>query len=190
MRIGLTGGIGTGKSTVSEYLIKHGYPVIDADKVARELVNPGSDVLGELVDYFGSGILQEDGTLNRKVLGQIVFSDREKKQFLDHLMHRKILDEIGLQIEKTQGSIFIDAALLFETGLDQMVDLVWVVDADDEVRIQRVRKRDGLKREEIISRINAQMDRAQKLSKGNEVIHNSGDVNALYRQIDELLKKL
>lgn len=194
--VGLTGGIGSGKSTVTDYLVSKGFYVLDADKIAREIVLPGSEMLIELSSVFGKGILQEDGSLDRKKLGDIVFSDAEKKKTLDRLMHTRILELIHERIlqfrEETEHAkaIFIDAPLLFETGLDQSADEIWVIDVDDETRIRRIMARDGLQREEILKRIESQMTREEKNSRANVILDNTGEPEALYRQIDELLKKI
>lgn len=194
--VGLTGGIGSGKSTVSDYLISKGLHVLDADKIAREIVLPGSDMLIELSAVFGKGILQEDGSLDRKKLGAIVFSDAEKKEILDRMMHTRILELIHERIlqfrEESEHAkvIFIDAPLLFETGLDKSADEIWVIDVDDETRIRRIMARDCLQREEILKRIESQMTRDEKNSRADVILDNSGEPEALYRQIDQLLEKI
>lgn len=207
--IGLTGGIGSGKTTVSDYLISKGYHVLDADQIAREIVLPGSEMLIRLSAVFGEEIIAEDGSLNRKKLGNIVFSDAEKKKTLDSMMHTEILELIHERIhqfrEKTEaaaesaidpefrsrnGVIFIDAPLLFETGLHESVSEIWVVDADDETRIKRIMERDGLKREEILKIISSQMARNEKNRRADIILDNTGDQKALYRQLEELLKKI
>jgi dephospho-CoA kinase len=194
--VGLTGGIGSGKSTVTDYLISQGFHVLDADRIAREIVLPGSDMLIELSSVFGKKILQDDGSLDRKKLGGIVFSDAEKKKTLDRLMHTRILELIHeriLQFREEQAHakvIFIDAPLLFETGLYKSANEIWVIDADDETRIRRIMARDGLQREEILKRIESQMTREEKNSRADVILDNTGDQEALYRQIDELLKKI
>ena len=207
--IGLTGGIGSGKSTVSDYLISKGFHVLDADKIAREIVLPGSEMMIRLTAVFGEGILLEDGSLNRKKLGEIVFSDSEKRKTLDSLMHTRILELIHEAIFRIREEaeqvpagntgpentvknkvIFIDAPLLFETGLDKSVSEVWVIDVDDETRIERIMERDGLKREEILQRISTQMARSEKQQRADVVLDNTGDQETLFRQIDLLLQKL
>lgn len=207
--IGLTGGIGSGKSTVTDYLISKGFHVLDADKIAREIVLPGSEMLIQLTAVFGEEILLEDGSLNRKKLGEIIFSDSEKKRAMDSLMHTRILELIHERIfrikeeaeEMTPGNtgpgntlkrkvIFIDAPLLFETGLDKSVGEVWVIDVDDETRIRRIMERDGLKREEILKRISTQMERSEKQRRADVILDNTGNQESLFRQIDMLLEKL
>lgn len=190
--IGLTGGIGTGKSTVSDYLIQKGYRVLDADKVAKEIVSPNSEILIQLKDTFGKEILYEDGTLNRKKLADIIFSNPEKKAILDKLMHKKIIEVLLKKTTSFSGEkvVFIDAPLLYESNLDLYLDKVWVVDADDEIRIQRVIQRDQLTREEIIKRIQNQMSRKEKLRRADCIINNSTNKVDLYKQIDKLLNEL
>lgn len=190
--IGLTGGIGSGKTTVSDYLISRGYPVLDADRIAREIVLPGSEMLIRLAAVFGEEIIREDGSLDRRKLGDIVFSDPEKKKTLDSLMHTEILELIHERIYRFRESaevIFIDAPLLFETGLDKSVNEIWVVDVDNETRIKRIMERDGLKRDEILKRISTQMTREEKNRRADVILDNTGDQEALYRQIEQLLKK-
>ncbi|HWQ80000.1 MAG TPA: dephospho-CoA kinase [Anaerovoracaceae bacterium] len=207
--IGLTGGIGSGKSTVTDYLTARGFHVLDADKIAREIVLPGSEMLIRLAAAYGDGIISEDGSLDRKKLGEIVFADPEKRKTLDALMHAEILELIHERILRYReeadtvavGSsepgailkykvIFIDAPLLFETGLEKSVGEVWVIDTDEETRIKRIMERDGLEREEILMRINNQMARGEKNRRADVILDNTGDQETLYRQIDRLLEKI
>ncbi len=205
--IGLTGGIGAGKSTVTERLTKLGYKVIDADKIAREIVLPGEKTLLELEEAFGSEIIFDDGTLNRKKLADIVFSDFEKKELLDRLMHGKIneivKDRIAIYENEEflnigpEGSaplrhsiVFLDAPLLLETGLDKLVNKIWVVDADEGIRRSRIIERDGLSEEEIGKRISSQMNRQDKRDCADEVLDNSGTIEELHKQIDQLLYRI
>lgn len=207
--IGLTGGIGSGKSTISDYLTQRGFHVLDADKIAREIVMPGSEALIELISVFGEEILLSDGSLDRKKLGAIIFSDAEKKKMLDDIMHTRILEIIHQKVVEFRETIaqvgrgnvgtarlardrtiFIDAALLFETGLDKFVSEIWVVDVEKEIRIKRVIDRDGLSRGEILKRIENQMNQEQKNSRADEILDNSGSKEALYQQIDDLINRL
>ena len=194
MLIGLTGGIGAGKSTVSDYLRAKGYPVFDADEVAREIVEPnsGTDTLSLLSSAFGEDIIKADGSLNRSRLASIAFSDPEKKARLDQIMHGKVIEILLQRAEEMalEPLVFIDVPLLFESGMDRHFAQIWLVDADDEARIKRVIERDGSSREEVLRRIGYQMDRAGKISRSSVVLDNSGDREILYRQIDEELYKL
>jgi dephospho-CoA kinase len=205
--IGLTGGIGAGKSTVSSYLTTKGYEIIDADKIAREIVTPGSAILERLVGAFGVEILQQDGSLNRKKLAEIIFSDNEKKKLLDSIMQLKIreaiLDRLGTAQRSQneargtlnvpafkQGVVFLDAPLLYETGLDAYTDLVWLVDADEDIRIKRIMERDHITESDVRRRLMSQMTREEKLAKAKIVLDNSGGMENLYNQVDDLLLQL
>ncbi len=190
--IGLTGGIGAGKTTVSEYLKEKGYTVLDADLVAREIVEPGTETLLTLAETFGKDIIDPDGSLNRGRLADIAFSDSKQKKLLDRIMHGKVI-KILLDRAKTmsdQQLVFIDVPLLFESGMDQYMDQVWLVDADDEVRILRVMDRDGSSREEVLNRIRYQLGRDEKKEKAHFILDNSGVKGSLYNQIDKILNIL
>ena len=190
--IGRTGGIGAGKTTVSEYLKEKGYTVLDADLVAREIVEPGTETLLTLAETFGKDIIDPDGSLNRGRLADIAFSDSKQKKLLDRIMHGKVI-KILLDRAKTmsdQQLVFIDVPLLFESGMDQYMDQVWLVDADDEVRILRVMDRDGSSREEVLNRIRYQLGRDEKKEKAHFILDNSGVKGSLYNQIDKILNIL
>ena len=196
--IGLTGGIGTGKSTVSRYLTTKGYKIIDADRIAREVVEPGQPALKALVEEFGPEILLEDGRLNRRELARLAFASPEGKAALDRITHGAIfarIEELQLQyaaeLEKTSDAvIFLDVPLLFETGFDRKADLVWVVDVPDEIRVQRVVLRDGLTEEEVWARIKNQMSREEKIARADVVLDNSGTPEELYAQVDARLNEV
>jgi dephospho-CoA kinase len=191
--IGLTGGIGSGKSTVSDILKEQGIPVVDGDLIAREVVEPHRPAYDEIVRVFGAEILQQDGTLNRKRIGEIVFSDPEKLSILNRITHKEIYRVILERLEslKEAGTplVFLDVALLFETGFNQLTDWVWVVDAPDSVRVERIQKRDGLKEEEILKRIQSQMSRELRNKKGDLVLDNSKSREELKAQILQELKQ-
>lgn len=191
--IGLTGGIGSGKSTVSDILKEQGIPVVDGDRIAREVVEPHRPAYDEIVRVFGTEVLQQDGTLNRKHIGEIVFSDPEKLSVLNSITHKEIYRVILERLEslKETGTslVFLDVALLFETGFDQLTDWVWVVDAPDAVRVERIQKRDGLKEEEILKRIQSQMSRELRNTKGNLVLDNSKSREELKARILQELKQ-
>jgi len=190
--IGLTGGIGAGKSTVSDYLKQKGYPVLDADLVAREIVEPGTETLSELSRTFGEEILNPDRSLDRGALAKIAFSDPENKKILDQIMHGKVI-EILLSRAKAMTEepvVFIDVPLLFETGMDRYMDQVWLVDADEDVRIQRVMERDGSSMEDVRKRIRYQSGRDEKIKRSDVVLNNCCDRDILYEQIDERLSEL
>lgn len=191
--IGLTGGIGTGKSTASAYLKQKGFAVIDADQIARQVVEPGMPLLMTLAKTFGSQILREDGSLDRKALASIVFSDPDKRRTLDGIMHGAIIQVIDEQIaacrkERCRG-ILIDAPLLFETNLDEKCSSTWLITARQDIRIARVCARDNMTREEVEARIRSQMDEGEKRRRANIVIDNSGTREELEMRLDEVLKQ-
>jgi dephospho-CoA kinase len=190
--IGLTGGIATGKSTVSRYLIEQNYPVVDCDKLARIAVEPGRPAYIDIVDYFGAEILLEDGSLNRKALGNIVFSDKRKLDKLNEIIHPRIRDLVLEKIEEYRlngyEKIFVDAPLLFETGLNQLCDEVWLVSIPTELQIERMVNRDNVSVDYAKSVIASQMSLEEKRKKSDKVIENSKDLASLYKLVDELLK--
>ncbi len=193
-RIGLTGGIGTGKSTVSNYISSRGYTIIDADRIAREVVEPGSPVLAELESAFGSGIIDDDGSLKRKALADIVFTDEAAMKKMNGIMHGAIisamLDRADEAERAGEKAVFFDAPLLFETGMETMCDSVWLVVADDDVRIRRIMIRDGFTEAEVLERFASQMPDDEKKKRSDCLIDNSTTLESLYAQVDELLDVL
>ena len=192
--IGLTGGIGSGKSTVSSYLRDKGFYIIDADEMARNMTAKGSKCLENLEKAFGSEVILEDGNLNRKKLGEIVFADKEKKAKLEELTTEVVVKNIEdetehLRITGKYDIIFLDVPLLFETGLNKCCDAVVVVTADDNVRIQRVVDRDGISPLQVRARINNQMSTEEKISMATDVIDNSEGKEELHSKIEQLLVK-
>ncbi|MBQ2305070.1 MAG: dephospho-CoA kinase [Firmicutes bacterium] len=190
--IGLTGGIGSGKSTVSEYLIKKGYTVIDADAISRAATAPGGPALKPILLEFGAGVFKDDGTLDRKAMADMVFASREGRHRLEDIVCTIVKDEFMAQVEHLReeghvGPVFFDAPLLFEMGLEKDMDECWLVTASVETRIRRVMKRDGLSREEILRRIDSQMSDDEKEKLADHVITNSLDLTWLYEQVDALL---
>ena len=196
--IGLTGGIGAGKSTVSRYLKTKGYAVIDADEIAKEVVEPGGSALKRLVQQFGDEILMKDGSLNRRKLAAIAFATEEGKNALNRITHGAIfarIDERKAELaaclrEQKDALVFLDAPLLFETGLDQKVDSVWVVDVPDDIRMERIQKRNGWTEEEIRNRMKNQMARQEKLARADRVLDNSQTEEYLCAQVDHLLAQM
>ena len=192
--IGLTGGIGSGKSTVSEYLSKNmGLTIIDADQIARDVTRPGQETLLKLREAFGSEIINDDGTLDRRKLAGIAFQSDEKKKLLEKITHSAIREEINCTLRtsaaKHENAVVLDVPLLMESGIDGLCDTVWVVTTAKDVRIERISARDGITKEEINARINAQISDRERFARADEIIDNSGDKEALYREIERLIKK-
>lgn len=193
--IGLTGGIGTGKSTVSDYLKQKGCLIIDADGISRKMTGEGGEALQPIREYFGSDVFFDDGCLNRKKLGAIVFSDPVKLQALEKITTKEVIKKIMLTLQKLRddgyaGVAVIDAPLLFECGMEHIADENWLVSADMGVRVSRVMERDGLSRREIIERIENQMPEEQKKKLADVFVDNSGSLDKLYRQIDSLIARV
>ena len=193
--IGLTGGTGSGKSVVSKSLAEAGAVIVDADKIAHEIILKGEPAYQEIVEYYGTGILDAEGNIIRKKLGEIVFNDKEKLAFLNQCTHKYITAEVKKQIaaakaEGTAAAIIVDAPLLLEAKLEAVCDLVWVVYADPEVRAQRVMDRDGITYELAKARISNQKSWEEYKSAASAVIDNSKDLGHLKEQISEILKLL
>ncbi len=191
MKIGLTGGIGSGKSSVAALLAKRGIQVVDADAIAREVVEPGSSGLAALVEQFGSGIQQADGSLNRAALAEIAFSSTAATAALNAITHPLIVERTSqLFALAPEGSVVVhDIALLTELGLGDNYDLVVVVDCPDEVRIARLVNR-GLTAQDARARIEAQATREDRLAIADVVVDNSGSWRSLELQVDELFERI
>ena len=195
MVLGLTGQTGAGKSTVCQLLQnEHDICVVDADKIAREVVTSGTDCLAEIVLCFSITVLNEDGTLNRKKLGKIVFNDREKLKQLNSITFPYIIagmkEQINKGIKAGHSIVILDAPVLFESKSDQLCDKVLAIIADTEVRKNRIMQRDGLTSEEALARMNSQHGDDFYTSRADYIIRNDGDVTALRLQVVELLEKL
>lgn len=191
--IGLTGNIGSGKSTVGRRLERLGARVIDADQVAREVVLPGTPALKEIVESFGPGILDSRGALDRKRMGELVFANPEARARLNSITHPRIKEAIEREIEKARlhpqsctcdGVVVIEAPLLIEVGLHHDADEVWVVKIDEEEQLRRLVERDKLSPDEARLRIASQMPQAEKLKYASRVIDNSGDLDTTLNQVD------
>jgi dephospho-CoA kinase len=190
-RIGLTGGIGAGKSTVARLLAAHGAVVVDADALAREVVAPGTPGLQQVVDAFGDGVLREDGALDREALGRIVFNDPERRRELEQITHpligrrtQELFDQAG-----PDDVVVHDVPLLVELGMAPLYDAVVVVEAPDDVRLTRLEGR-GLPREQALERIRTQADPEQRRAAATVVVDNTGDEAALQQRVDEVWREL
>lgn len=196
--IGLTGGIASGKSTVSSTLREKGYTVIDADKIAREVVEIDKPAYKEIVNFFGNEILCEDRTINRKILGRIIFNDESLRKKLNTITHPYIFQEIKRQINlhcSKKNLVFLDIPLLFEEyemikKYNICFDEIWLVYVDKNTQIRRLMDRDLITKEEALSKINSQMSLEKKREKSTRIINNQGDLLELKDKIEDILNKL
>lgn len=187
LKVGLTGGIGSGKSTVCRLFADLGVPIVDADIIARQLVEPGQPALTRLAEAFGASILNDDGTLNRAELRARTFSDGRVRQQLDTIMHPLVYREIESVVTCLQSAYCIIAVpLLLETQKADAVDRVLIVDCSVETQIQRVLERDRVKREQTEAIIAAQVDRERRLAVADDVIDNSTTPAHLAEQVKKL----
>jgi len=190
--IGLTGGIGSGKSTVSQSFEKLGVPIIDADQLTRELVAPGQPALKEIADQLGNDLLTIEGELDRAQLRRRIFANPEQRHTLEAILHPRARDVTLQQLAALRESatpptyIILSVPLLIESGWVDMVDRVLVVDATPEQQRQRASQRDGLSTEHIDAVMRSQVDRDTRLAAADDVIHNHSDLPSLQQQIDTL----
>ena len=189
--IGLTGSIACGKSTVSAYLASRGFPVVDGDRLSRELTAPGSPVLGSIRRSFGDSVFCEDGSLNRRRLGQLIFSDPQARQDLDALMAPYLMSLTRRRIDELRSSgtplCILDMPLLYEKGYDRLCDTVWTVWLPENIQIARLMARDGYSYEEALSRIRSVLSSDEKACRADRVIDNSGPVEQTVNIVSELL---
>jgi dephospho-CoA kinase len=186
-RVGLTGGIASGKSTVAKFFAALGVPIIDTDQVAREVVEPGQPPLERLVERFGRAILTPDGHLDRPKLREIVFSDPKARTDLEALTH----PAIGTAVEAWSAAAggpyqILIIPLLVEKNLVSQVDRALVVDCDEELQIRRLQTRDGSTVEQARAILNAQTSRAARLKAAHDIVHNDGDLSAVRDQVSAL----
>jgi dephospho-CoA kinase len=192
LRVGLTGGIGAGKSEVSARLAAQGAVVIDADAIAREVVEPGTEGLAEVVEAFGPEVLLPDGGLDRPRLGEIVFADSELRGRLNAIVHPKVGARMA-ELEREAGPaaiVVLDVPLIAESGRTDGYDLVVVVDAPPRVQVDRLVRRRGMTREQAKARMAAQASREDRLAIADIVIDNSGSLAELDRQVGDLWAEL
>lgn len=189
--IGLTGGIATGKSTVSNYLLSLGIPVIDADLISREVVEPGQPGLLKLLQKFGPEILTQDGQLNRPALAQKLFHNEAVRQQVNQLLHPLIYDTMFERVAafQSQGEalVFLDIPLLFETQTKNLFDDIWLVYVPEPIQLERLMKRDQLSQEAAVARIASQLSIEKKRLLADVIIDNSGTIEATLVQVKSLL---
>jgi dephospho-CoA kinase len=192
LRVGLTGGIGTGKSEVSRRLVSYGAVVIDADAVAREVVAPGTPGLAEVASAFGPDVLRGDGSLNRERLGELVFGDESLRRKLNAIVHPRVRERMA-ELERQAGDapvIVHDVPLLAENHLAGSFDLVVVVDVPARIQLDRLARERGMSREQVAARMNAQATREDRLAVADIVVDNSGSLAELDREVGDLWAEL
>ncbi|HEC19998.1 MAG TPA: dephospho-CoA kinase [Gammaproteobacteria bacterium] len=190
--IGLTGGIGSGKSTVSQYFAELGVPVIDADQLTRQLVEPGQPALQEIFEQLGHELLTVEGELDRAQLRRRIFAHPEQRQTLEAILHPRAREAAEQQLSVLRASspppdyVILSVPLLIESGWSDLVDRVLVVDTPPELQRQRASQRDGLDAEQIDAVMQTQVDRDTRLAAADDVIHNDSDLATLRKQVEAL----
>lgn len=190
--IGLTGGIGSGKSTIARRFAEHGAHIVDADKIAREVVEPGKPALAEIIAHFGVGVINPDGTLNRSALGDIVFTDASERDILNSIVHPAVQRRTTeLFAEAPPDSVVVyDVPLLVEANPAYSFDVIIVASAPEGVRVERLMEHRGMLESEALSRIQSQAPEEERLKIAHHVIDTSGDINHTYAQVDALWNQL
>lgn len=193
-RIGLTGGIASGKSTVAEMLREHGIKVIDADQVARQIVQPGEPAYRELVALFGRGILQPDGQIDRQQLAQIIFADAKARRQLDEITHPRVLCQMERLVAQAEQAgyrlpIVLDIPLLIESNQQHTVDEIWLVVVPPEKQVERLMARNRLSRAAALARVAAQLPLTAKLPWATEIIDNGSTLTETKAQVVQSLKQ-
>lgn len=189
--VGLTGNIGSGKSSIAHYFKELGARFIDADQVGRDVVEPGTAGLQQIVQYFGADILNPDGTMNRSQVADIVFNNPEALKQLNAIVHPHIRSELLKAITAYKSKpdtqlLIIEAALLIETGLYELVDEVWLVTVNSETQIQRVIKRDAATKEQVSARLASQMPQQDKIPYADRIIDNNGSPEDTIKQVRQI----
>ena len=191
--IGLTGSIACGKSTISRYLISLGFPVVDGDQISRELTAPGSPVLEEIRHHFGERYINDNGNLNRRALGALIFQNEHARSRLDAVMapHLKRLTLEKIEQCRTENAklCFLDMPLLFEKGYDRLCESVWSVWLPEDIQLTRLMERDSLSEDDALKRIRSVMSSDEKAARANHVIDNSGTVRHTLAVVDRLLQE-
>jgi len=190
--LGVTGGLATGKSTVARMFGKLGASVLDADKIAHGLIKPGGPVYKKVISVFGRGILDPNGRINRGRLAGIVFEDKKKLVILNTIVHPEVISKIRSQIKKRAGQgrpYIIDAPLLTEAGLLDMIDMLVVVSTDRKTQIKRAKRRSRISRREIARRIGSQLPLAKKKRLADFIIDNSGSLHSTKKEVNKIWRE-
>ena len=192
--IGLTGGIGSGKSTVSQFLAELGAVILDADRVGHEALKPDTEVWCEVVAAFGRQILTPSGDIDRTRLGELVFGKPESLSRLNQIMHPRMYDMVKTQLEeyRRQGVdvVVVEAPLLIEAGWTSLIDELWVTVASESTVLRRLRERTGLSQAESLARIRSQLSSEERIKHADVVINNDGDLGELKARVEELWQGL
>lgn len=185
--VGLTGGIGSGKTAASDYFSELGIEVIDADIASRTVVEPGKPALQKIAEYFGADILQTDGALDRALLREKIFSNPEQKTWLETLLHPLIADQVFSELEAASSdyAIFV-SPLLIESQQDLICDRVLVIDVPEELQVKRTTQRDSNNPDQVRRMIASQASREQRLAKATDIVVNTGTLDALHKELDRL----
>ena len=189
--VGITGGIGSGKSAVTDYLKTRGITVVDADKVARVVVEPGTPALNAIAEHFGTDILLTDGGLDRAALRKVVFDNPDERKVLEGITHPRIRDEIARQLSEASSSyVVLSSPLLLESGQNTFANYVVVVDVPEEVQLRRTMARDDNSEALVKQIMAAQLDRQTRLSRADTSIPNDGSLETLYERVEKLHEDL
>jgi dephospho-CoA kinase len=185
IKIGITGGIGGGKSTVAEIFRKNGITVFDADQVAKDLMTNDEEIRSAIIELFGEDAYI-DGELNTKLIAEMIFNNPDLKEGLEEIVHPAVIAELGLLMEselKEKDIVAVESALLFEAKMPKLFDYIFAVTADEETRIKRVMERDGVTEEEVRKRMESQMPENEKAGKSDFVFENNGDLKQLVENV-------
>jgi dephospho-CoA kinase len=189
LKIGLTGGIGSGKSTACDIFSELGVPVIDADVIAHELVKPGMSAFNEIKKIFGTEIISSDGTLVRKIIRDKVFANEIDRKKLENILHPAVYEEISIQVKNINSKYcIISIPLLLETNASKTVDRILVIDVPRELQLERASNRDKTNKSDIDAIIDSQISRKDRLSAANDIVDNKGNINDLRKKICDLHK--
>ena len=192
--VGITGGIGSGKTTATEFLESQGALVLDADMESRALTAENGEALLPILETFGEGVFFEDGTLNRRALAEIIFSDEAQRHALEGILHPMVQHRIMQKIRQAGQDgvpfLFLSVPLLFETGMDALCDETWCLSLDEDKQVERVMERDSLSRAEALARIESQMPLAEKEARATVVIRTNRSIDATRAELNALLRDL
>lgn len=191
MLIGLTGGIGSGKSTVANIFSQYGFPIIDSDKIARDVVEPSEEAWQKIVQHFGKKILNTDNTINRKELGEIIFRDHEKREKLNQITHPIIISRILAEakaLQKNHKHIIVEVPLLYESNSTNLFDLIIVVYVNKNIQLQRVIERDRIEQDLALAKIDAQLSLEIKKDKADFVVYNDDGLEKTKQQVEAIVE--